>query len=70
MARAKNRLKLTHEGGRVWTYEVNQAKEQEKLTTLEMLKVFRDELTHIIQMMEEEANKWKEKEKKRNAKAK
>ena len=55
MSKAKNRLKLTHEGGRLWTYEVHQAREQEHLSTVEMLKVFRDELTHIIGLMEQEA---------------
>jgi len=55
MSKAKNRLKLTHEGGAVWTYEVNQADAQSNLTTLEMMREFRNEIDHIIKMMEEEA---------------
>lgn len=54
MSKAKNKLILTHEGGSVWTYEVHNAKEQENLTTLQMLPFFRDEIDRIIEKMVEQ----------------
>jgi hypothetical protein len=51
----KNRLILTDEGGGCWTYEIHQAKSQMNLTGLEMMKEFKKEINHIIELMQKEA---------------
>jgi hypothetical protein len=52
MSKAKNRLRLTDEGGGVWTYEIRAADAQMHLSGLEMMREFRKEIDHIIQQME------------------